>query len=279
MALDRLVVATCQLPVVPEIGRNARRIVDQLARAAAEGAHLAHFPEGALSGYAANQFATWEGFDWAALDAAEASIAAACRSHGIWAAFGSAHPAQGGRNPFNALTVVDAAGRVVGRYCKRRCSRRDLNSYTPGREPFVFEIRGVRVGCMICLDWSFPSLWQAYADDVELVLLSSYGAGLGGPNVHTDVLPGLMQGYAFLHSYRISVANACNRYQAFPSFWVRRIAARCRRHRPGYAIGRIRPDAKEDAAYAKGRAFRRAAEDGSLYAPYLQAAIGEVPGP
>ncbi|MGI9383073.1 MAG: carbon-nitrogen hydrolase family protein [Methyloligellaceae bacterium] len=274
MALDRLVVATCQLSVVPEIRRNARRIIRQLSRAAAAGAHLAHFPEGALSGYAANQFEAWEGFDWAALEASEAAIAEACRTHGIWAAFGSAHPAGRGRNPFNALAVVDDAGGVVGRYHKRRCSQRDLNSYTPGQKPFVFEIRGLRVGCMICLDWGFPLLWQAHADDVELVLLSAYGAGLGGPNIHSDVVPGLIQGYAFLHNYRISVANACNRYQAFPSFWVRRsgrIAARCRRHRPGHVMGRIRPDAKSDADHVKIRAFRHAAEDGSLYAPYLEA--------
>ena len=36
-----------------------------MLRASAAGARLAHFPEGFLSGYAVEDVASWDGFDWA----------------------------------------------------------------------------------------------------------------------------------------------------------------------------------------------------------------------
>ena len=47
-----LKVATCQFPVSADAGQNAGWITRQMREAARQGARVAHFPEGALSGYA-----------------------------------------------------------------------------------------------------------------------------------------------------------------------------------------------------------------------------------
>ena len=49
-------VATCQFPVSAGIGANLRHITRQIQSATQRGAHVAHFPEGALSGYAGTDF-------------------------------------------------------------------------------------------------------------------------------------------------------------------------------------------------------------------------------
>ena len=51
-----LKVATCQFPVSADIGGNLRYVKRQMDTASRRGARVAHFPEGALSGYAGTNF-------------------------------------------------------------------------------------------------------------------------------------------------------------------------------------------------------------------------------
>ncbi len=59
-----LTVATCQFPVSADIGANLHRVKRQMVTASRRGARVAHFPEGALSGYAGTDFETFAGFGW-----------------------------------------------------------------------------------------------------------------------------------------------------------------------------------------------------------------------
>ncbi len=264
MSRARLTVATCQFSVVADIGRNARQIVRLIGRAADQGADIAHFPEAALSGYAGASFDTWDGYDWAGLDRAMARVRAACRRHGIWAVIGTSHRPDAAGLPFNSVEVIDPRGEPVGRCDKRRCNDKERTRYRVGRRAVTFTVNGVRCGCLICLDWSFPELFRGYADDgVDLVLLSAFSAGNDGDSLHTDVVPPLMQGHAFLNCLYISVANCALPRQSFASFWVKRsgrLGARCRRNTSGLIVSAIPDDAEKDAFYAKVRGFRAAAE-------------------
>jgi predicted amidohydrolase len=69
-----LKVATCQFPANADIEQNAGWMARQLREAARQGARVAHFPEGALSGYAGTDFETFTGYDWDTLDRATGSI-------------------------------------------------------------------------------------------------------------------------------------------------------------------------------------------------------------
>ena len=207
------------------------------------------------------------------------TLSQACRRYRTCAVFGTSHHVIGADRHHNAVVVIGADGRIRGRYDKRRCSIRDLESYRPGVHPLVFEVAGVRCGVLICLEWSFPDLWSDYAAaGVDLVLLSAYGAGTQGDTLHTDVIPPTLQGHAFTNCLFVSASNASNRVQAFPSMWVRRcgrVGARCRRNTPGMSLNAILDQPDEDDLYHRIRRFRSAAADGSLYgrpsAPGLQA--------
>ena len=62
-----LKIATCQFPVSRDIGRNFGYIVRQMKEARKRGAHLAHFSEACLGGYAGVDFDSFAGYDWDAL--------------------------------------------------------------------------------------------------------------------------------------------------------------------------------------------------------------------
>jgi deaminated glutathione amidase len=57
-------VATCQFPVSARIEANLSYVRRQVRAAKQRGADVAHFPEGALSGYAGTDFETFAGFDY-----------------------------------------------------------------------------------------------------------------------------------------------------------------------------------------------------------------------
>ena len=269
MTSSRLSVATCQFAVSGDIPSNSARICSLIARAAEAGADIVHLPEAALSGYAGAHFHGWENFDWQMLHDAQDAIASACRRNGVWAVFGSSHRVTGAEHHRNAVVVIDADGRVRGRYDKRRCSVRDLENYRPGDHPLIFQIEGVRCGVLVCLEWSFPKLWSDYAAvGVDLVLLSAYGAGSQGDTVHTHVIPPTLQGHAFANCLFVSASNASNRVQAFPSTWIRRsgrVGARCRRNVAGMTVNAILDEPEKDEVYDRIRRFRAAAANGSLY--------------
>jgi predicted amidohydrolase len=271
---SRLVVATCQFPVSADVRANAGFIRDFIAEAARAGANITHFSECALSGYGGITMPNWHGYDWPLLRHETESIMATCRRHRIWAVVGSSHQLSPGRQPHNCVYVIDADGSLAGRYDKRRCSMRDLENYTPGDRPFTFAINGVLCGCLICLEWSFPELFQAYAGQgVDLLFHSAASVGKDGDRIFTHIVPPMMQGHAANHQLFISLANSCQRSQDFPSLWVRRsgrIGGQCSRHDAGMMVNAIADEPDKDAFYAMVRRFRASARDGSLYRDQLR---------
>ncbi len=85
----RLTVATCQFPVDADIRRNLRYVLRQMAIAKRRGAHVAHFPECALSGYAGTDFVSCKGFDWSLLEACARKVLELAREPGMRMAGGS----------------------------------------------------------------------------------------------------------------------------------------------------------------------------------------------
>jgi deaminated glutathione amidase len=127
-----LTVATCQFPVSADIDANLRRIRKQMTVAAQRGARVAHFPEGALSGYAGTDFATFDGFGWDELDHATDAVREHARRLGIWTVLGSAHRFSDVSKPHNSLYVISDSGQIEERYDKRFCGLPDLDHYSPG---------------------------------------------------------------------------------------------------------------------------------------------------
>lgn len=294
VTVPTVTVATCQFSVSGNVTDNARCIVRQARLAKARGADVAHFPEGALSGYAGSDFASFEGFDWAFLRECVEDVRQAARRIGIWMVVGSAHRLSGGHRPHNSLYVIDAAGEVVDRYDKRFCSgdaegrSGDLAHYSPGDHPSVWEINGVRCGALICYDYRYPELHRDYKrQGVQLVFHSFHAAhatpdrvrAIGakiGPGLERHnpaptftypgiTMPAAMTAAAASTHIWISCPNSSARESLWPSLFVRAdgvALGRLRRNRPGILLSTV--DTEEDL-YDSTSAWRDRALSGVFH--------------
>jgi hypothetical protein len=158
----KLAVATCQFPVSSDIRRNLRYVLRQMRTARERGAHVAHFCEGSLSGYAGADFASHRRFDWDRLRACAEAVLGLARELRLWVLLGSSHRLSGDHKPHNSVYVIDDRGTIVDRYDKRFCAgdpsgrSGDLAHYSPGDHPSVFSIRGIRCGVLICHEYRYP---------------------------------------------------------------------------------------------------------------------------
>jgi len=261
-----LKLATCQFAVTADPARNGRQVRRQIAEAASQGAHLAHFPEAALSGYPGADLNSWEGYDWPLLKRETELVCAAAREAGLWVAVGSAHPLSGRHLPHNSIYVINPRGRIVERYDKRFCTNGDLRHYSPGNHLTVFNVRGVQIGLLICYDVRFPELYRAYLRrGVRLMLHSFYNARKDAPTVHTEIMPATVRCRAATNYMWVSANNASGHYQLWQSMLVQpdgMVAGRLTRHRAGVMVQEVHIDR---SFYDAAGPFRTRAMRGMLH--------------
>ena len=229
----KLNVATCQFPVGPNIEQNLGYVLRQMKSARSRGAHVAHFSELCLSGYAGVDIKSMQGFDWDRLQQAHQQVAERAEQLKLWVILGSVHRLSGRHKPHNSLYIIDASGRLVDRYDKMFCTgdrsgkSGDLEHYSPGCHFSVFEIRGVRCGALICHDFRYDELYREYKKrDVQLMLHSYHNARLSPAryrryNIWGTIVPPTMQAYAANNYMWISVNNSSTPMSSWPSFFVR----------------------------------------------------------
>jgi deaminated glutathione amidase len=289
-----LTVATCQFPVSADIAANLGFARRQLSLASQRGARVAHFPEGALSGYAGTDFETFAGFGWELLTEAVGDIAGRCRQLGIWAVIGSSHRLSGGHKPHNSLYVISDSGAIVERYDKRFCAgdpagkSGDLAHYSPGSHFSIWEIDGVRCGALICYDYRYPELYREYRKrGVQLVFHSFHAARASAGRIAENAaaigpqharfnpaatltypgvtMPAAMITAAACNHVWISCPNSSARESCWPAFFVRAdgiITGRLRRNVPGVLISAADTD---EPLYDSTAAWRGNAMSGILH--------------
>lgn len=244
----KLQVATCQFPVSADFRANTRYVLRQMRKAAGAGAHVAHFCEGALSGYAEADFRSHDGFDWGLLRQCAERVAREAGELGLWTLLGSSHRLSGRRKPHNSVYVIDDRGNLVDRYDKRFCAGDrsgrigDLAHYSPGNHFSEFRIHGVRCGILICHEYRYPELVREYKKRRVDLLFHSYHAGhlsqgrlrlqrryVGagrhrmsrGSTLPEITMPAAMQTAAATSHVWISCSNTSARESCWPSFFVR----------------------------------------------------------
>ncbi|MFD9596309.1 carbon-nitrogen hydrolase family protein [Kitasatospora sp. NPDC059973] len=273
----RLAVAQSTVPEDPRDGeaiRGAGRQMRALMRqAAGAGVRLVQFPEGALvypdkhvvAGRPEGGLgpANWEGAAWDVLREEAEAVAALAGELALWTVFGSIHPLTAPARPHNSLYVVSDQGRLSARYDKRFLSHTELSYlYTPGTDPLVFDVDGIRFGTALCVEANFPALFAEYeALDVDCVLLSVM--------VDDAARTTLAQAYANLHSYWLGYALPAQYSATVPAGLVApggRWLARCPGDgRPGLAIADLDLDSTEPdihTALHLVRPWRRLARTG-----------------
>ncbi len=168
--------AIAQMPITGDARRNGHTIRALMRDAAAQGARLIQFPEGALSGYAKNPIQSWEEVDWTDVKDELNWIMRLAKQLQLWVVLGSAHPLTPPNRPHNSLYIVSDRGELVTRYDKRICSYTETTTfYSPGTEAITFDVDGIRFGCLICIEINFPTLFIEYGElGIDCLLLSSY---------------------------------------------------------------------------------------------------------
>lgn len=222
MSKGKLTVATCQFPVSSSVKRNARHIREQMARAKQAGAEIVHFSECALSGYVGTDFPTFDGYDWALLEAETRTILELAGKLKLWVVLGSTHRLTEPNKPHNSLYLIDDKGRIADRYDKRFGMSGDLRRLTPGDRFVHFTLNGIKCSLLICFDVRFPELYRAlYEDGVQCVFQSFYNARQKGPSVHRHIMRQTMQCRAATNHLWASMANSSGRYAPYPSCFIR----------------------------------------------------------
>jgi predicted amidohydrolase len=215
---DPMRLSVAQLTVQPDPADTAAlrdsgaRIRDLMRAARAAGARLLHLPEGALTCPAKTVMsstgpdevgpADWDRADWATLADELRAIAALAGELRLWTVLGSVHPLTPPRRPHLSLYVISDNGAIVTRYDERMLSHTKISHmYTPGAAPVTFIVDGVRFGCALGMEATYPEIFGEYERlDVDCVLFSTHGPGTPANN-----------GPFALQSRALAAAN---------SFWV-----------------------------------------------------------
>jgi predicted amidohydrolase len=176
-------------PGNPELLRSSGAEVRSLLKqAAAAGARLVHFTEGALtwpskvlmSSLGPDEIgpSDWTKADWKVLQEELDSIVKLSGELGVWTVIPSIHQVPDAR-PYNSMYVASDQGKVVARYDERALSTTKVTwMYTPGTQPVTFDLEGFRVGLAAGLDVMFPELFTEYDQlgaDAVLVSYSTSG--------------------------------------------------------------------------------------------------------
>jgi predicted amidohydrolase len=158
-------IAAAQSQISSDVRENGREIRRLMEQARSEGAAIAHFPEGAMSGCSKAQIKNWDHVNWDVIVNELRSTAALARELGLWVVVGCSHRLTPPHRPHNSLYIISAQGELVARYDKQFCSHTEITHWhTPGRECCVFEVEGWRFGCALCIEIHFPEVFQSYAE-------------------------------------------------------------------------------------------------------------------
>jgi len=236
-------VAAAQFPVGPDVHDNLGAILGLLGEATRRGADVVHFPESALCGYGPRHHPHGR-YPWERLQAGMERVQQRAAQERLWVVLGTVERVHGGL-PHNVTVVVSPRGEVVVTYGKRRLYGREHDAYTPGREPVIVDIEGVRCGLLICYENCFPELYaEARSLGAQLVFHSFYNAGRPGPDSLHDLMPAMLRVRAADHGLYISAANSSEWYSPLRASVVRPDGTRvsAERHVTGLAVAPVPAD-------------------------------------
>jgi predicted amidohydrolase len=260
-----LKIATCQFPVSESVEQNSKYIQKFLKKAKKLDAQIIHFSECALSGYAGQDFESFEGYDWPLLTEETKKIMAIANQLQLWVVLGSSHRLTEPNKPHNCLYLINPQGQIEDRYDKRFCTERDLNYYTPGNRFVTFEINSVKCALLICFDLRFPELYRELKKlDVQCIFQSFYNARQREQSIHRHIIRQTMQSHAATNHFWVSLTNSSGNIAPYPSCFIQpdgEIIKQLKLNRPGIMVNTV--DAAQ-SFYDPSAKFRDLAMKGIL---------------
>lgn len=187
-------IAGASLPVTKDILKNSEGIHRAIEFAARAGADILLTPEGSLSGYTHD-------FNQALTEKELARITLKASEIGLAMALGTCFKEDDGK-VYNQIRLYEKDGSYVGFHAKYlRCGTMsqptsgEINEYAE-KEPEVFQLCGMTVGCLICNDlWANPMctpmpdshLTQKLSDMGAKIILHAVNGGRGDDEWRTVV--------------------------------------------------------------------------------------------
>jgi deaminated glutathione amidase len=210
---QKLRLAICQFPVSGNLAGNAKFIRRFMKEAADSAAHLIHFPETALSGYARLDFTSVSANHWQDLEEQTKEIVNLAGKLGLWVVLGSCRRVAGREKPANCIHVISNTGRIVGTYDKQKLTSAEAAWYTPGKGLLIISINGLTCGFLICYEACFPALFEAYRKrGVQLIFHSCHNVSGKSKPLLQELALAQIRTRAADHQMWISDSNSSARY-------------------------------------------------------------------
>lgn len=217
-AQEKLKVATCQYPVTGEIRGNAEYIKKFIKEAALNGADIVHFSEAGLSGYPPKDIPSFENFDWETLRKETYEIMELAKENKIWVILGSAHYLSEDEKPMNCLYIISNEGQIVGRYDKSMLTDGDAYYYSAGNHIEVIELKGYKMGFLICYDSCYPEMYNLYRHKgVKLMFHSFYNARYERKTILDEIIPAEIRVRASDNMMWVIANNSAGNYSSWPA--------------------------------------------------------------
>ncbi|HUQ67732.1 MAG TPA: carbon-nitrogen hydrolase family protein [Flavitalea sp.] len=214
----KLKVAACQFPVTGDIKENARYIKKFIREAAMNGADIIQFPEASLSGYPPVDVPSFENYNWELLRAETNEVMSLAKELHIWVFLGSAHFISEKEKPLNCLYIISNEGKIVDRYDKSMLTDGDLKYFTPGNHIVIREIKGFKMGFLICYDSCFPEMYNIYRHkDVKIMFHSFYNAHHKSKSILDQIIPAEIRVRASDNLMWVVATNSSGEYSSWPT--------------------------------------------------------------
>lgn len=215
---EKLKVATCQFPVTGDLNSNAQYIKKFIKEAAQSNADIVHFSEAALTGYPPSDIPSFENYDWQALRQQSYEIMTLAKKYNIWIILGSAHFISKDEKPLNSLYIISNEGKLVDRYDKMMLTDGDANYYTAGNHIVVIDLKGFKLGFLICYDSCYPEMYNIYRHKgVNLMFHSFYNANRKGKSILDEIIPAEIRVRASDNGMWVIANNSTGNYSAWPA--------------------------------------------------------------
>ena len=256
-------IATAQSRITGNPIENATEIHGLMSQAHDAGADLIHFPEGAISGYAKSPIKSWADVDWAALREQLELTALHAAGTKLWVVVGGNHQLSAPNRPHNSMYVIAPDGTLHTRYDKQYCSNTEIEDwYSPGRSNVVFDVKGFRFGCSLCIEIQFPELFLSYENQgIDCMLFSSFS--------DSEMFRIQAQAHAAANNYWFSYSVPTQQSEKVASTMIGpdgSIVGSCQRDQSGIFVSELdREAAQWEIPIKRARPWRAKAREGAIY--------------
>jgi predicted amidohydrolase len=161
---------------------------------------------------------TYHHFNWAKLRDETHNIMSLAQKYNIWIILGSAHYINNKEKPLNCLYIISDKGKIIDRYDKSMLTGGDLKFYTPGDHTVVIELKGFKLGFLICYDSCFPEMYNIYRHKgVKIMFHSFSNAHHEGKTILDEVIPAEIRVRASDNLMWVIASNSSGYYSSWPT--------------------------------------------------------------